>query len=369
MRRGLAMGAMSPPAVELQSVSVPLVKDASAGPSAALAPPEVVEAKATAAVQWLCINCDGFTRATQFTLLSAGVFLFFMLCGFVEEYLFRELPDFKFGWYLTVFELFCFSTFAGLERGFRGQDVFSNRASFKAHMFVAFAMTASRGLTNVSLQYLNYPTQVIFKSMKLITVMIGSVLYLRKSYSLLEYCAAGLLVASAALFSLGDVDVAPSYDTTGLAIVLISLVFDALHSNVQEGVLRDAPESEVMLFSNCFAALCTLVVCWMVGELGPAVAFCSANPIAYFLFVFRACVIYMGVLCFVTLIKQFGAVNATTVTTVRKILSILFSFIAFPKPFTYKYLYGIAAFALSLTLSVVQMRAKQAPAAPRRPAV
>lgn len=231
-------------------------------------------------------------------------------------------------------------------------------------------MTASRGLTNVSLQYLNYPTQVIFKSMKLITVMIGSVVFLRRSYSWLEYFAAGLLVCSACLFSLGDVDVAPSYDTTGLVIVLVSLFFDAAHSNIQEGVLKDqrAPESEVMLFSNCFAAICTLIVCRAVGEFWPAVEFCRENPIAYFLFVFRACVIYMGVLCFVTMIKHFGVVPATTVTTVRKILTILVSFIAFPKPLTIKYLYGFVAFLFSLVISLwhTQQKSKAAAAAPRR---
>jgi hypothetical protein len=39
-----------------------------------------------------------------------------MLCSYVEEYLFQELPEFKYGWYMTVFELTCFSSFAALER-------------------------------------------------------------------------------------------------------------------------------------------------------------------------------------------------------------------------------------------------------------
>jgi len=63
-----------------------------------------------------------------------------------------------------------------------GEDAFSHNASLPRHGMVAVAMSLSRGLTNVSLQYLNYPTQVIFKSMKLITVMIGSIILLRKSF-------------------------------------------------------------------------------------------------------------------------------------------------------------------------------------------
>jgi hypothetical protein len=95
--------------------------------------------------------------------------------------------------------------------------------------------------------------------MKLITVMIGSVIILRKSYAWMEYLAAGLLVGryiaclliyitvfksvlsltdefqlySACLFSLGDVAVAPEYSGVGIVIVLVSLIADALHSNTQ----------------------------------------------------------------------------------------------------------------------------------------
>jgi len=276
-----------------------------------------------------------------------------MLCSYVEEYLFQELPEFKYGWYMTVFELTCFSSFAALERLFRGQDVLAHRASLPRHFLVAVAMTASRGLTNVSLQYLNYPTQLIFKSMKLITVMIGSVIILRKSYAWMEYIAAGLLVGSACLFSLGDVAVAPEYSGVGIVIVLISLIADALHSNTQESVLKEqkAPESEVMLFTNMFATVCTLLVTWGSGELWPAYEFCRENPVAYFIFVFRACVIYLGVLCFVSTIKHFGVVTATAVTTVRKILSIVVSFLLFPKPLSLKYLYGFMMFCASVGLS------------------
>ncbi len=39
--------------------------------------------------------------ATQLVALSIGIFAFFLLNGYIEEYLFRALPNFKFGWYLV----------------------------------------------------------------------------------------------------------------------------------------------------------------------------------------------------------------------------------------------------------------------------
>ena len=42
-------------------------------------------------------------------------------------------------------------------------------------MIIAFLTVRTMGLSNTSLGYLNYPTQVIFKCCKLIPVMIGGV--------------------------------------------------------------------------------------------------------------------------------------------------------------------------------------------------
>jgi len=295
-----------------------------------------------------------FSRTMQFVILSLSVFFFFMASSWMEEYMFKSLPSFQFGWYLTFFELLCFTVFSAGERKYAGQDIFEHKATLRGHLYIAVAMTFARGLTNTSLQYLNYPTQVIFKSMKLITVMIGSVVMLRKSFSKYEYLSVAMLVGSAVLFSLGDVDVAPEASTYGLIVVVLSLVADSFHSNTQEMVLRNqkAPTSEVMFYSNMFAAGCSLVYCLLTGELFEALAFGAQHPILYILFISRSVVIFLGVQSFLTMMKHFGAVTATTVTTVRKILTILASFIFFPKPFTIKYFYGIVMFVASVVVSI-----------------
>jgi adenosine 3'-phospho 5'-phosphosulfate transporter B3 len=108
-------------------------------------------------------------------LLSLGVFSFFCLAAVLEEKLFRDNDrQFKFGWFLTFIQLVFVTAFSALERIYFKEQVLAHNAELKRHALVAGAMTASRGLTNVSLQFLNYPTQVVFKSLKLLTVMIGS---------------------------------------------------------------------------------------------------------------------------------------------------------------------------------------------------
>ena len=315
---------------------------------------------------FLCFDLSRLSPTTRFILLTIGVSVFFLLNSWVEEYTFKQLPSFRFGWYLTFFELICFTVFAMVERIVIHYDepVLSHTAPLSRHGIVAAAMTVSRGLTNVSLQFLNYPTQIIFKSMKLITVMIGSLFILNSQFSMYEYVSAIALVIAAIFFSLGDTDVSVEFPIKGITIVLLSLIGDSLHSNTQDSLLRhyNASTSEAMLFTNLFAALASLVYIAITGELLAAIAYCQLYPMAYVLFVVRSSVIYMGVLCFMAMIKSFGVVAATSVTTVRKIVSILLSFVLFPKAWSSKYMWGGVMFGASLLLSVMDQRYKRAKA-------
>ena len=63
-------------------------------------------------------------------------------------------------------------------------------------------------------------------------------------------------------------------------------------------------------------------------------------------------------MCFLTTIKHFGVVKATSVTTVRKILTILLSFVLFPKPWHWMHLMGLFVFVLATAVYVQYERTK-----------
>jgi hypothetical protein len=50
------------------------------------------------------------------------------------------------------------------------------RIPFKSYLLLAFLTVGTMGLSNGSLPYLNYPTQVMFKCCKLIPVLVGGIL-------------------------------------------------------------------------------------------------------------------------------------------------------------------------------------------------
>jgi len=258
-------------------------------------------------LRFFCLNLSFFSSRTQLFFLSGGVFLFFILNGVLEEYTFALLPNFEYGWFLTFVELLCFAIFSAFERWVKHELVFGHKASLLQHGALSVVITVARGLTNISLQYLNYPTQVIFKSMKLLIVMLSSFCLLRKTFSMRQFLSAFFLVSSAVFFSLGDYHFdsrGPGFLNStqfrGLVIVMCSLLADALHSSQQERVLQGyhAAILETLLFSNLFAAVLCLLYLAVVDELFPSIAYCSMHPLTYVIFVVRAFVIYCGVFLF-----------------------------------------------------------------------
>lgn len=78
--------------------------------------------------------------------------------------------------------------------------------------------------TNLSLNYINYASRIIVKSCKVLPVMLIRVLIQSKRHTLLEYCAALLLVSGISLFTLGDRDGYPEFSLIGIMLIGLALV-------------------------------------------------------------------------------------------------------------------------------------------------
>jgi adenosine 3'-phospho 5'-phosphosulfate transporter B3 len=266
---------------------------------------------------------------------------------------------------MTTYELFGFAALAfvlsfrifGKNRGslkVQYQNTTKRKAPMSSYISIAFSMTAARLLTNGALEYLNYPTQVVFKSLKLPVVMLGSIIMRGKKYSSIEYVSSLLLTMSAALFSMGDREVLSEFSFVGIGMVLASLLGDSIHSNTQEEVLQkyEASNEEMMLYSNLLGGILAFIGICITGEIKCALVFLSSEKWLFFALFLRTVVVYCGVWCINEMIRDFGVVMATFVTTVRKVLSIILSFTLFPKPFIPLYTWAVFVFALGLVIKV-----------------
>ena len=88
-------------------------------------------------------------------------------------------------------------------------------------------------MSNASLGYLNYPIQVVFKSCKLIPVLIGGILIQRKKFKPVEFLACGFMCLGLIIFTLADSKMSPNFHPLGVMMLSMALLADAVLSNVQ----------------------------------------------------------------------------------------------------------------------------------------
>ncbi|XP_045157914.2 adenosine 3'-phospho 5'-phosphosulfate transporter 2-like [Mercenaria mercenaria] len=287
------------------------------------------------------VDLSSFTSSVQFVILCAATFFFYLIYGYFQELIFR-LKEFRpHGWYLTLVQFGCYTCFGLIEMVCTGDK--TRKIPMKMYCLLAFLTVATMGLSNTSVGYLNYPTQVIFKCCKLIPVMIGGVLIQGKRYSPLDVTAMLMMVVGLILFTLADNSVSPSFNTYGVILICLALCADGLIGNFQEKTLKQfsAANSEMVFYSYSLGFVYILVGILLLGDIVSAFKVCQLYPVqTYGYGLIFSLSGYIGLYIVLTLVKSFGALIAVTVTTCRKAVTIILSFLFFTKPFTYQYVWS-----------------------------
>uniref|UniRef100_A0A183V2W3 Adenosine 3'-phospho 5'-phosphosulfate transporter 2 n=1 Tax=Toxocara canis TaxID=6265 RepID=A0A183V2W3_TOXCA len=299
-----------------------------------------------------------------------------------QELMFRLDGMKPFGLYLTFVQFIVYSLFAFTEGKLRGG--MKRRIPMKTYIQLAFYTVATMGLTNASVGYLNYPTHLIFKCCKLIPVLIGGIIIQGKKYGWLDLLAASLMSFGLIIFTLADSKVAPNFDPRGYVMICLALLADAIIGNVQEKVMHTygATNNEVIFYSYTIGSIYIFSGLLITGQFTDAFIFflqirslyqfhnvysnhcCYLAIIIVILFTLQnswrtygyailfGTLGYLGVNMVLSLIRTSGALLTVTVTTVRKAITIILSFLLFAKPFTITYLWGglIVLFSIYLNL-------------------
>jgi solute carrier family 35 (adenosine 3'-phospho 5'-phosphosulfate transporter), member B3 len=114
----------------------------------------------------------------------------------------------------------------------------------------------------MSLNYINYPTKVVFRSCKIIpTLSIATCLNKKKVYWW-EYIFGILISLGMILFAAADMQSSPSFSFIGIILVCISVISDAFLPNFQERVFEQGSSRvEITFYTNIlclFVMTCSL---------------------------------------------------------------------------------------------------------------
>lgn len=279
------------------------------------------------------------------------------------------------------------------------------------YLILSVLTLLTSGFTKASLNLVNYPTQVIFKSCKLVPVMILARLlsmggrkapagFSNPNNSLAsphreEFIAAGLLSAGMILFSFGDyiTATAPSSSAQGICYLIIALVLpfpassfpflssphasrqiaEGFLANYQQALIQERKsETEMMTFNNLFAGILAFFACIIMGELVEALSFCARNPFIVFNLFFYSVLLYIGnvmislssgsttakfihtstgIKALLSIVHHYGIIAAVMIANFRKLITMSLSFFFFPKQVSINHLLGAALVVTGVFIS------------------
>eukprot|EP00946_MAST-07B_sp_MAST-7B-sp1_P002316 g2316.t1 len=206
-------------------------------------------------------------------------------------------------------------------------------------MFISFFYVAAMGCSNQALQYVNYPTQALGKSCKMIPIMLFNVLFNSTRYSWVEYLSAAFITSGIVVFRIFKASdrAVGANSTFGLALLVASLCLDGLTASNQK-VYRAKYSSpsisgalRMMMHTNIWACLHVGALALWTGQLFEGASYIQGHwTLIQPVLVFALCSACGQFFIFLTITGP-GPLVCTTITTTRKFFTILLSVIMNPE--------------------------------------
>lgn len=275
----------------------------------------------------------------QFMVLAFGMFFFFGIHNLLQEGI-MKVPGFEHGVMLSYMEVLGVSFCSYFERKYVAKETV-RVAPLSSYPVLTLCLMGSSALSNMSLDYINFPTKVVFRSCKLIPTMIIATIINRRVFKSIEYASAFAISIGLVIFAAADWKLTPSFNPTGITLVSISVIADAILPNIQERNFRlGASRLEVTFYTNFFTLITMTITTIWSGDLFSLIQLARFDQhLAVFMMVYTA-ISYVAISLFMTIVKKYGGVTAVLLGTARKAMSLILSFLFFPKAFSWYYVLG-----------------------------
>lgn len=282
---------------------------------------------------------EDLDKTQQFAILAVGMFIFFGAHNVLQEAM-MKVEGFTYGVMLGYMEVVGVTICSFLERKFVIKET-KRVAPLRLYPLLTLCLLSSSALSNMSLNYINFPTKVVFRSCKLVPTMLIATIMNRKIFSSIEYLCAFSVCIGLIFFSVADWKLAPTFNPVGLVMVLLSVCADAVLPNAQDRLFgMGASRVEVTFFTNIFTLIAMTAMTLASGDLVAIIRHAMVDhQLALYMGVYTA-VSYVAISTYMQLVKRFGGVAAVYLTTARKAMTLVLSFLLFPKEFSWFYVIG-----------------------------
>lgn len=277
----------------------------------------------------------GLPPAIKLLIGAGGIYGAFLYYGSLQEDVFRYTAEdgsqFKQAWLLQVLE-----ALANVVIGFIGMQITGATKNIPQQAFAisGASQVSAKACTSLALANgLSFPVATLAKSGKMAPVMLGSLILGGATYSLREYLQVAAIIGGTAIVSMGKKKGGGSSSSMlGVAYIILSLVLDGVTAGFQKRLKAETAKAGVkpkpydfMFWTNLYMCLTAIVISGALNEIGSGLAYCSANPeIMEKIIKFAICSAVGQSFIFYT-IANFDPLILSTVTTTRKIFSVLLS--------------------------------------------
>lgn len=291
-------------------------------------------------------NPDFYKQAFKFALCFIGLQSSYLTWGYMQELIMttkftptERVPDGKFP--SAAFCVFSNRFLAVIVAMIavklkHGAILANNKAPLQAFTPCALSNTMSSWSQYASLKYVSFPVQTVFKSSKIIPVMIMGKILKGAKYPKTQYVEAFLITVGVAVFSVLSKESTNESHTEfiGLLFMIMYISFDSFTSQWQDKVYQQYGRSNVdpyqmMLGVNSSAICITTAGLFITGDWPIVLEFLKANPHAFRYNVITAITSASGQLCIFYTIKEFGPIVFTIIMTTRQMFSICLSAMIF----------------------------------------
>ena len=297
------------------------------------------------------------TQKQQLCVLGMAMFSCHVLQGILTEHVAKGVLS-GLMWAAAAIELSVYAALSGIELAMTHKGFDIRTMPWRSYILIATCISVGRGLTWVGYGTLSYPTVLLFKSSKILVVMMTGIIILGKRFASAEYVAALLSVVGLYLFSVADRGSASGGglggdSIQGVGLMLLAVASEATVSTMQERVLHDKqrPLAEMIFLTNVLGAGLLLLIAGQAGEMTMLKDRLHQHPTALLWLLSTVVLAYGGSYAFTACIKGFGAVVATGVGICRKFVSVLASYSIFPKPVNAQHVVAILLFFAGMVLS------------------
>jgi len=317
------------------------------------------------------------SRNAQFSAFSLGVFAFTVIYGCLQELISIKLLNRRFGLFLATVQFFGYAFWSCVLTRIRYTHSSKlNRVPFIIYFRLSILRSIDVSMTNLSMQYLNYPAKTLIKSSRVAFTMFAGTLIGRKRYSILDYLVVFMLIGGLVIFLHADSKSAV-FHPIGVVMLISSLMCDGIINNWSEIAMRQYnvchDEFLFNLYSISFIAM--LIFTQMRGELYEGLKFLCLpgtllevsaghpsiwTPFLKIMVMALFCTTGLfGSSCAAAITKNFGALAMSLTSTARKAMTLFLSFAVFHNTFNFQHISGVVIFLSALSFKSVLVSLKQ----------